>query len=121
MKRLFSAIIAVALTLSLSAQPAKHNEWYFNAKHTTHFVEKGCYHASVGKGEIEFIGKKAVCAYGNNKKSRPAAEGTTKGDYWLVKAFLNLRQNAFIGFTQTVINLLFHFCLKGSFQIRKRS
>ena len=85
MKRLFSAIIAVALTLSLSAQPAKHNEWYFNAKHTTHFVEKGCYHASVGKGEIEFIGKKAVCAYGNNKKSRPAAEGTTKGDYWLVK------------------------------------
>ena len=84
MKRLFITIFAVSLSLSLSAQTIQRTEFNFTAKHTAHFIEKGCYHASIGKGEIEFVGKKATLTVGNSKKTYPAAEGTRKGDYWLM-------------------------------------
>ena len=86
MKRLLlTAVVAMlSLTLTLTAQTPQRVEWNFSAKHTAHFVEKGCYHASVGEGEIEFVGKKATLTTNGKKKSFPSAEGTRKGDYWLI-------------------------------------
>ena len=84
MKKILLTIFAAALSLSLTAQTIQRTEWNFSAKRTAHFIEKGCYHASIGKGEIEFVGKKATLTVGNNKKPYPAAEGTRKGDYWLI-------------------------------------
>lgn len=84
MKKILLTIIAAAISLSLSAQTIQRTEWSFSSKHTAHFVEHGCLHASIGKGEIEFVGKKATLITGNKKKSYPAAEGTRKGDYWLM-------------------------------------
>ena len=84
MKKILLTIFAAALSLSLTAQTIQRTEWNFSPKRTAHFVEHGCYHAAVGKGEIEFVGKKATLTVGNKKKSYPAAEGTRKGDYWLM-------------------------------------
>lgn len=84
MKKILLTIIAAALSLSLSAQTIQRTEWRFSSKHTAHFIEHGCYHAQIGKGEIEFVGKKATLTVGNKKKTYPAAEGTRKGDYWLM-------------------------------------
>lgn len=84
MKRLLMTAVVAMLSLTLTAQTPQRAEWHFSAKHTAHFVEKGCYHASVGNGEIEFIGKKATCTTGNTKHTYPSAEGTRKGDYWLI-------------------------------------
>ena len=75
--------MAVALSLSLSAQSQKHVEWGFSSKKIGHYLENGHYHASKGKGEIEFVGKKATATVGV-RKYYPAAEGTRKGDYWLM-------------------------------------
>ena len=83
MKKALLTLIATALTLSLSAQSQKHVEWGFSTKRTAHYLEKGHYHASKGKGEIEFVGKKATATVGV-RKSYPAAEATRKGDYWLM-------------------------------------
>ena len=83
MKRLILTVLAIAGVCALSAQTPKHTEWGFSTKRTTHYLEKGHYHASKGKGEIEFVGKKAVPTVGV-RKSYPAAEGTRKGDYWLM-------------------------------------
>ena len=83
MKKLLLTIIAASLSLSLSAQSQKHVEWGFSTKRTTHYLEKGHYHASKGEGAIEFVGKKATATVGV-KKYYPAAEGTRKGDYWLM-------------------------------------
>lgn len=83
MKKLLLTIIAVSLSLSLSAQSQKHVEWGFSTKRTTHYLEKGHYHASKGEGNIEFVGKKATPTVGV-RKYYPAAEGTRKGDYWLM-------------------------------------
>ena len=84
MKKLLLTITAIATMLSLSAQTVKHTEWSFSTKRTAHYVEKGHYHASVGHGSLEFVGKKATATTGNKKGSYPAAEGTRKGDYWLM-------------------------------------
>ena len=84
MKKTLLTIFAATLSLSLTAQTIQRTEWGFSSKHTAHFIEHGCYHASIGKGEIEFVGKKATLTVGNKKKSYPAAEGTRKGDYWLM-------------------------------------
>lgn len=83
MKKLLLTIIAVSLSLSLLAQSQKHVEWGFSTKRTTHYLEKGHYHASKGEGNIEFVGKKATPTVGV-RKYYPAAEGTRKGDYWLM-------------------------------------
>lgn len=83
MKKLLLTVLTVTLSLSLSAQSQKHVEWGFSTKHTAHYLEKGHYHASEGKGEIEFVGKKATATVGV-RKNYPAAEGTRKGDYWLM-------------------------------------
>jgi hypothetical protein len=83
MKKFILTIFAVTLSLSLSAQSQKHVEWGFSTKRIAHYLEKGHYHASKGKGEIEFVGKKATAAEGV-RKYYPAAEGTRKGDYWLM-------------------------------------
>lgn len=69
--------------LSLSAQVQKHAEWKFSTKRTAHYLEKGHYHAAVGHGSIEFVGKKATATVGV-RKSYPAVEGARKGDYWLM-------------------------------------
>ena len=84
MKKILLTIVAAILSLSLTAQTIQRTEWKFSSKHTAHFIEHGCHHASIGKGEIEFVGKKATLTAGNKKKSYPAAEGTRKGDYWLM-------------------------------------
>ena len=84
MKKILLTIFTAALSLSLTAQTIQRTEWGFSSKHTAHFTEHGCYHASIGKGEIEFVGKKATLTVGNKKKTYPAAEGTRKGDYWLM-------------------------------------
>ena len=84
MKKILLTIIAAALSLSLTAQTVQRTEWGFSTKHTAHFVEKGCYHASIGHGEIEFVSKKATLIAGNKRGTYPAAEGTRKGDYWLM-------------------------------------
>ena len=84
MKKLLLTVLAIALSLSLTAQTIQRTEWNFSSKRTANFVEKGYYNASVGKGKIEFVGKKATLTVGNKKKSYPAAEGTRKGDYWLM-------------------------------------
>ena len=84
MKKILLTIIAAALSLSLTAQTVQRTEWGFSTKHTAHFVEKGCYHASIGHGEIEFVGKKATLTVGNKRGTYPAAEGARKGDYWLM-------------------------------------
>ena len=84
MKKILLTIFTAALSLSLTAQTIQRTEWGFSSKRTAHFVEHGCYHATIGKGEIEFVGKKATLITGNKKKSYPAAEGTRKGDYWLM-------------------------------------
>ena len=84
MKKILLTIIAAALSMSLTAQTVQRTEFSFSSKHTAHFIEKGCYHASIGKGEIEFVGKKATLTVGNKRKTYPAAEGTRKGDYWLM-------------------------------------
>ena len=84
MKRLLLTAVVAMLSLTLTAQTPQRVEWNFSAKHTAHFVEKGCYHASVGEGEIEFVGKKATLTTNGKKKSFPSAEGTRKGDYWLI-------------------------------------
>lgn len=83
MKKIFLTLIAAALTISLSAQTQRHVEWGFSTKRTAHYLEKGHYHASKGEGAIEFVGKKATPTVGV-RKSYPAAEGTRKGDYWLM-------------------------------------
>ena len=83
MKKILLTLIAATLTLSLSAQSQKHVEWGFSTKRTQHYLEKGHYHASKGKGEIEFVGKKATATVGV-RKSYPAAENIRKGDYWLM-------------------------------------
>lgn len=83
MKKLLLTITAIATILSLSAQTPKHTEWKFSTKRTAHYLEKGHYHASAGQGSIEFVGKKAAAVLGA-KKHHPAAEGTRKGDYWLM-------------------------------------
>ena len=83
MKRLILTVLAIAGVCALSAQSQKHIEWGFSTKRTAHYIEKGHYHASVGKGEIEFVGKKATLVAGV-RKNYPAAEGTRKGDYWLM-------------------------------------
>ena len=83
MKKIFLTLIAATLSLSLSAQSQKHVEWGFSTKRTAHYLEKGHYHASKGEGAIEFVGKKATATVGV-KKYYPAAEGTRKGDYWLM-------------------------------------
>ena len=84
MKKLLLTIFAIAGVCALSAQTPKHTEWHFNTKRTAHYVEKGHYHATVGKGAIEFVGKKSIATTSGKKKSSPAAEGTRKGDYWLM-------------------------------------
>ena len=84
MKKYILTIFAVALSLSLTAQTIQRTEWVFSKKHATHFAEKGCYHAQIGEGEIKFIGKKATCLVDNKKGRHPVAEGTRKGDYWLI-------------------------------------
>lgn len=83
MKKLLLTIVAVATILSLSAQTQKHTEWKFSTKQTAHYLEKGHYHASVGHGSLEFVGKKATATVGV-RKSYPAVEGARKGDYWLM-------------------------------------
>ena len=83
MKKIFLTLIAAALTISLSAQTQRHVEWGFSTKRTAHYLEKGHYHASKGEGNIEFVGKKATPTVGV-RKYYPAAEGTRKGDYWLM-------------------------------------
>ena len=83
MKKFLLTVIATVLLLSLSAQSQKHIEWGFSTKRTAHYLEEGHYHASVGKGEIEFVGKRATPVVGV-RKNYPAAEGTRKGDYWLM-------------------------------------
>ena len=84
MKKTLLTIIAAALSLSLTAQTIQRTEWGFSTKRTAHFIEHGCYHAAIGKGEIEYVGKKATFTAGNKKRTYPAAEGTRKGDYWLM-------------------------------------
>ena len=84
MKKILLTIIAASLSLSLTAQTIQRTEWRFSAKHTAQFIENGQHNASIGKGRIEFIGKKATLTVGNKKKTYPAAEGTRKGDYWLM-------------------------------------
>ncbi len=83
MKKIALTIIALALSLSLTAQSQKHIDWSFSTKRTARYIEEGVYNASKGKGKIEFVGKKATAAAGL-KKSHPAADGARKGDYWLV-------------------------------------
>ncbi len=83
MKKLILTIFAIAGVCALSAQTHKHIEWAFSTKRTAHYLEKGHYHASKGEGAIEFVGKKATATVGV-KKYYPAAEGTRKGDYWLM-------------------------------------
>ena len=83
MKKLLLTIVAVATILSLSAQTQKHTEWKFSTKQTAHYLEKGHYHASVGHGSLEFVGKKATTAVGV-RKGYPAVENSRKGDYWLM-------------------------------------
>ena len=83
MKRFMLLIATVAISLSLFAQTPKHTEWKFSTKRTADYIEKGTYRASHGKGVIEFVGKKASPTFGS-KKSYPAADGTRKGDYWLL-------------------------------------
>ena len=83
MKKILLTVIAAALSLSLSAQSQKHIEWGFSTKRTAHYLESGYYKASNGKGEIEFVGKRATAAVGV-RKNYPAAEGTRAGDYWLM-------------------------------------
>ena len=84
MKKTFLTLIVATLSLSLTAQTVQRTEWNFSTKHTAHFIEHGCYHASIGEGEIKFVGKKATLITGNKKNTYPAAEGTRKGDYWLM-------------------------------------
>ena len=83
MKKILLTFIAAVLSLSLSAQSQRHIEWGFSSKRTEHYLEKGDYHAVKGKGEIEFVGKKATATVGV-RKHYPAVEGTRKGDYWLM-------------------------------------
>ena len=83
MKKILLTVIAAALSLSLSAQSQKHIDWAFSSKRTIQYTEDGVYNASNGKGKIEFVGKKATPAIGVTKYY-PAAEGTRKGDYWLM-------------------------------------
>ena len=83
MKKLILTIFAIVGVCALSAQTHKHIEWAFSTKRTAHYLEKGHYHASKGEGAIEFVGKKATATVGV-KKYYPAAEGTRKGDYWLM-------------------------------------
>ena len=83
MKKILLTVIAAALSLSLSAQSQKHVEWGFSTKRTAQYLENGEYQASKGKGTIEFVGKKATRVIGV-RKNYPAAEGTRKGDYWLM-------------------------------------
>lgn len=84
MKRFILSLIAVATILSLSAQTPERIEWRFSAKRTAHYLEKGHYHATLGKGAIEFVGKKSVATTTGGKKVYPAAESVRKGDYWLI-------------------------------------
>ena len=108
MKKTLLTIFAAALSLSLTAQTVQRTEFSFSSKHTAHFIEKGCYHASIGKGEIEFVGKKATLTVGNKKQTYPAAEGTRKGDYWLMSVPV---QNIKAG---TAVDLWFPFIAEPS-------
>ncbi len=83
MKKVLLTIITAAISLSINAQTIQRTEWSFSSKRTAHYVEHGCYHASTGQGEIEFVGKKSNTTIGV-KKQYPAAENTCKGDYWLI-------------------------------------
>lgn len=83
MRKLLLTIFAIAGACALSAQTPKHIEWYLNTKRTNKYLESGVYHASRGKGTIEFVGKKSTPAIGV-RKNYPAAENTRKGDYWLM-------------------------------------
>ncbi len=83
MKRFIISILAIAGVCALSAQTPKHIEWRFSTKRTAQYLESGEYNASVGKGTIEFVGKKATTALGV-RKSYPAVENVGKGDYWLM-------------------------------------
>ena len=83
MKKILLTLVAATLALSLSAQSQKHVEWGFSTKRTEHYLEKGHYHAVKGKGEIEFVGKKAIATKGV-RPHYPAVEKVRKGDYWLM-------------------------------------
>lgn len=83
MKRFLLTLTIFAAAFSLSAQTPKHTEWRFSTKRTAAYLERGEYKAAVGKGTIEFVGKKATTAVGV-RKSYPAVENTRKGDYWLI-------------------------------------
>lgn len=84
MKRLILSLSALAAVIIASAQvKAPRAEWRFNAKNTAHYIEKGHYHAAVGQGEIEFVGKKATAVATGRKAANPAADNAQKGDYWL--------------------------------------
>ena len=80
MKKILLTLVAATLALSLSAQSQKHIEWGFSTKRTEHYLEKGLYHAVKGKGEIEFVGKKAIATKGV-RPHYPAVEKVRKGDY----------------------------------------
>ena len=107
MKKLLLTIIAVATMLSLSAQPSKHAEWKFSTKRTAHYLEKSHYHASVGHGSLEFVGKKATATVGV-RKAYPAVEGVRKGDYWLMSVPV---ENIKAG---TVVDIYFPFLAEPS-------
>ena len=83
MKRLLLTVIVTAVALSLAAQTPKHTDWKFSTKRTAHYLEEGHYHATIGEGTLEFVGKKAV-ATGGVRKYYPAVENVRKGDYWLM-------------------------------------
>ena len=107
MKKLILTIFAITGVCALSAQTPKHTEWRFNAKRTAHYVEKGDYHATVGKGTIEFVGKRATPTVGV-RKGYPAAENTRKGDYWLMSVpMANIK-------TGTAVDLWFPFLAEPS-------
>ena len=57
MRKLLLTIFAIAGVCALSAQTPKHIEWYLNTKRTNKYLESGVYHASRGKGTIEFVGR----------------------------------------------------------------
>ena len=83
MKKLILTVLAIAGVCALSAQTPKHTEWSFRSKQTAKYLESGVYAAARGKGTIEFVGKKSNATVGV-RKHYPAAEGTRKGDYWLM-------------------------------------
>ena len=83
MKRILLVLGVLLSTLILSAQTPKYIEWSFNSKRTAKYIEQGEYPAFIGKGTIEFVGKKATPTVGI-KKYYPAVEGVRKGDYWLM-------------------------------------